>query len=51
LVTRVKLALGVERSEFDAKYLGLPMPEGLVHRGIFQSIEERYVKRMVDWKE
>jgi hypothetical protein len=27
------------------------MPEGLVHRGIFQSIEERYVKRMVDWKE
>jgi hypothetical protein len=51
LVNQVKQALGVERSEFDAKYLGLPMPEGRMRWGIFQSIEERFVKRIVDWKE
>jgi hypothetical protein len=51
LVSQVRLALGVERAEFDAKYLGLPMLEGHMRRGIFQSIEERFMKRMVDWKD
>jgi hypothetical protein len=51
VVNLVKQVLGVERAEFDAKYLGLPMPYGRMQWGVFQSIEERYVKRMVDWKE
>jgi hypothetical protein len=51
VVNLVKQVLGVERAEFDAKYLGLSMPDGRMQRGVFQSIEERYVKRVVDWKE
>jgi hypothetical protein len=53
MVNQVRQILGVERSEFDAKYLGLPMPEGRMHRGGggVQSIEERFVKHTVDWKE
>jgi hypothetical protein len=51
LIDRVKLILGVERPTFDAKYLGLPMPDGRMWRGMFQSIEDRYIKRMTDWKE
>jgi hypothetical protein len=51
LVNRVKVSLGVEREDFDAKYLGLPVPAGRMRRGVFQTIEERCVKRMVDWKE
>jgi hypothetical protein len=61
LIDWVKMILGVERPKFDAKYiglpmpdakyLGLPMPDGRMRRGIFQSIEERYIKRMTDWKE
>jgi hypothetical protein len=50
LIDRVKLILGVEMPEFDAKYLGLPMPDGCMRWGMFQSIE-RYIKRMSDWKE
>jgi hypothetical protein len=50
LIDQVKLILGVEMPEFDAKYLGLPMPDGRMRWGMFQSIE-RYIKRMSDWKE
>jgi hypothetical protein len=41
----------VERVEFEAKYLGLPTPNGRVRRGLFQPLEERFHKRMVAWKE
>jgi hypothetical protein len=51
VVNLVKQVLGVERARFDAKYLELPMPDGRMRRDVFQSIEERYIKRMVDWKE
>jgi hypothetical protein len=51
VVNQVRQILGIERAGFDEKYLGLPMPEGRLKSGWFQSIEERYVKRMTDWKE
>jgi hypothetical protein len=37
--------------EFEAKYLGLPTPNGRVRRGLFQTLEERFYKRMTTWKE
>jgi hypothetical protein len=41
VVNLVKQTLGVERAEFDA---------GRSHAlGVFESIHERYVKRMGDW--
>jgi hypothetical protein len=51
LVFSVKSILNVERADFDAKYLALPMPEGRLKGGVFKSINGRYVKRMIDWKE
>jgi hypothetical protein len=39
-----------QRAELDEKYLGLLMPAGREERGRFQTMEERYVKRMVDWR-
>jgi hypothetical protein len=51
LITKVRSILNVEHADFDARYLGLPMPEGRMQGGVFKSIEERYIKRMADWKE
>ena len=31
--TQVRTVLGVERVDFEAKYLSLPTPNGCVHRG------------------
>lgn len=50
-VEEVRSILGVQRADFEAKYLGLPTPYGRMHCGIFQPLEERFVKRMVSWKE
>jgi hypothetical protein len=50
VVNQVKQILGVERADFEAKYLGLPMSEGRMRQGVFQPIEERYIKHMEDWK-
>jgi hypothetical protein len=51
LIIEVRSILNVERVEFDARYLGLPMPEGRMQGGVFKSIEERYIKIMAYWKE
>jgi hypothetical protein len=51
LVNNVRAILGVARAEFDAKYLGLSMLEGRIKGEVFKSIEEKYVKKMADWKE
>jgi len=51
ITDQVHLTLGVERLDFEAKYLGLPTPHGWVLRGLFQPLEERFHKRMVAWKE
>jgi hypothetical protein len=51
VVNQVKTILNVDRADFDAKYLGLPMPEGRMRRGVFKSIEEQNAKRMLSWNE
>jgi hypothetical protein len=50
VVNEVKQVLGIERAGFDERYLWLPVPAGRNKRGRFQSMEERYVKRMMDWR-
>jgi hypothetical protein len=47
----VRRVIGVEKSGFEEKYLGLPLPAGRLKGGHFQSIEERYVKRMSNWRD
>ena len=47
----IKAALQVTQVEFEPKYLGLPTPEGRMTRGKFQSIQEKMVKRIVQWGE
>jgi hypothetical protein len=49
--TQVRNVLGVQRVEFEAKYLGLLTPNGRVRHGLFQPLEERFHKRMTAWKE
>lgn len=51
LTERVRAVLGVERAQFEEKYLGLPTPSGRMKRGSFQPLEARFVKRMTAWKE
>jgi hypothetical protein len=51
LVSTVRTILNVDRADFDARYLWLPIPEGKLKGEMFKSIEERYVKGMSDWKE
>jgi hypothetical protein len=51
LVNEVKHILCIQRVGFDERCLGLPLLTGRNKRGQFQSMEERYVKRMGDWWE
>ena len=39
------------QQEFGPKYLGLPVPEGRMHKGHFESLQFRLSKRLVDWSE
>ena len=43
--------LGVERVQFEAKYLGLPTPDGRQKKERFQPLKERFAKRMNAWTE
>ena len=47
----IKAVLQVTQAEFEPKYLGLPTPEGRMNRGKFQSIQEKMLKRLVQWAE
>ena len=42
----IRAVLGVEKLEFEAKYLGLQTPEGRQKRDRFQSLQERMGKHM-----
>lgn len=48
---QVRQILQLQPVDFEAKYLGLPTPHGRMRRGQLQPLEERFVKRMVAWKE
>jgi hypothetical protein len=47
----VRDTLGLERIDFEEKYLGLPTPNGRLKREVFQPLELRFFKRMTVWKE
>jgi ribonuclease HI len=45
----VRQILGVEQQTFEAKYLGLPTPEGRMHKGKFESLQAKLSKRLIEW--
>ena len=47
----VKSILEITSEAFEPKYLGLPVPEGRMHKGRFETTQERLRKRLVDWSE
>jgi hypothetical protein len=49
LRNEVKQILQVQGVEFEDKYLGLPTPHGRMHKGRFQNLQQRLLKRMMVW--
>ena len=47
----VRQILEVVQEEFESKYLGLPTPDGRMHRGKFQNLQERLTQRILIWGE
>lgn len=47
----VKNVLGISQVVFEPKYLGLPVPDGRMHKEKFESVQERLRKRLIDWSE
>jgi hypothetical protein len=45
----VKHQLQVTQETFEAKYLGLPTPEGRISKGKFQSLQAKLAKCLVEW--
>jgi hypothetical protein len=45
----IRTILQVERDQFEAKYLGLPTPDGRMNRGKFESLQSRLSKRLIGW--
>ena len=48
---QIRHILGVVRVDFDAKYLGLPTPDGRQKAERFQPIKDRLAKRISSWSE
>ena len=51
VVQEVKGILEISWEVFEPKYLGLPVPEGRMHKGNFETIQERLIKKLIDWSE
>ena len=51
MVQEVKSILEITQEVFEPKYLGLPIPEGRMHKGNFETIQERLRKKLTDWSE
>jgi hypothetical protein len=47
--TSVRQILQVQPEDFEDKYLGLPTPQGRMHKGRFQNLQARLLKRMLVW--
>jgi hypothetical protein len=41
--------LQVQKPEFEAKYLGLPTPEGRLNKGKLQNLQVKFTKRFMEW--
>jgi hypothetical protein len=46
---QVKEVLQVVQETFETKYLGLPTPEGKINRGIFESLQAKLAKCLIEW--
>uniref|UniRef100_A0A8I6YHP9 Reverse transcriptase domain-containing protein n=1 Tax=Hordeum vulgare subsp. vulgare TaxID=112509 RepID=A0A8I6YHP9_HORVV len=51
VIQELKLTLDISQEAFESKYLGLPVPEGRMHKGNFEFTQERLRKILVDWSE
>lgn len=49
--SEIKSILNVTQEVFEAKYLGLPVPEGRMNKRKLQSLIEKLAKRLVDWSD
>ena len=47
--TAVRQVLQVHNVEFEGKYLGLPTPDGRMHKGKFQMLQASLTKRIMAW--
>jgi hypothetical protein len=47
----VKGVLQVTQETFETKYLGLPTPDGRMSKGKFKSLQEKLIKRLIQWGE
>jgi hypothetical protein len=47
----IQTILQVEQENFEPKYLGLPTPEGRMHRGKFDNLQARLMKRFMEWND
>jgi hypothetical protein len=47
--TEIMHNLQVQEPNFEEKYLGLPTPQGRMHKGRLQNLQERLLKRMMVW--
>ena len=45
----IKHELQVVNTEFEGKYLGLPTPDGRMHKGKFQMLQASLTKRIMAW--
>jgi hypothetical protein len=45
----VRSILQVSSDVFEDKYLGLPTPDGRMHKGRFVNLQSRLCKRLMDW--
>jgi hypothetical protein len=45
----IRNLLLVEQPQFEAKYLGLPTPEGRMHMGKFENLQARLCKLLIEW--
>jgi hypothetical protein len=46
---QVKGAVQVQGDGLEEKYLGLPTPDGRMHKGRFQNLQEGLTKRILMW--
>jgi hypothetical protein len=46
---RVRSTLNVVQEVFEPKYLGLPTPDGCMHKGRFQNLQSKLSKYLIEW--